>query len=218
MPRSSILNTTTRTTTSVFGLVLAIAGFEHGFFEALQGNIATDGLMIQAIGKDMQLWKYGSEEAFTLIPNFLVTGILAMLISVVIMVWSIFLIHQKHAITIFLILFIILTMVGGGMGFTPFYLVVWAYARKIHSPLTWWRKRLTSKAGLWLPRLWPYTLAIATLTLLMAIGLAIFGYLPGVTNPELLLGITWSLLLVAMIFINLTYFASFAKDINYILK
>lgn len=215
MPRSNILNITTRTTTSIFGLLLAIAGFEHGFFEALQGNTATSGLIIQAIGKDMQWWKYGSEEAFTIIPNFLITGILAMLTSVVIMAWSIFLIHQKRAVTIFLILFIILTVVGGGMGFTPFYLVVWAYARKVHSPLAWWRKRLTPKASLWLSRLWPYTLAITVVSLLIAIELAVFGYLPGVTNPELLLGVTWSLLLVAMIFINLTYFASFAKDINY---
>lgn len=215
MPQLSSLNTTVRITTSIFGVLLAIAGFEHGFFETLQGNTATSGLIIQAIGKDMQWWKYGSEEAFTIISNFLVTGLLVMLTSAVIMAWSIFFIHQKRAPSVFLILFIILTMVGGGIGFTPFYLVVWAYARKIHSPLMWWKESFTPKTILWLSRLWPYTLAIAVLSLLIAIELAIFGYFPGVTNPDLLLGITWSLLLVAMIFINLTYFSSFAKDIHY---
>lgn len=212
MATSHSINPATRITTSLFGVLLALAGFEHGLFETLQGNTATNGLIIQAIGKDMQRWAYGSEEAFTIIPNFLITGILTILISIVIMIWSFFFIHQKRAATIFLILFILLTMVGGGIGFTPFYLVVWAYARKIHAPLSWWKNKLPSQARLWLSYLWPYTLTVTLFCFLMAIELAIFGYFPGVINPEVLLGITWSLLLVAMILINLTYVAGFAKD------
>ena len=61
----------TRIITSTLGILLAIAGFSHGFFEAIQGNTPTNSLIIQAIGADNQMWEHGSEEAFTLIPNFL---------------------------------------------------------------------------------------------------------------------------------------------------
>jgi len=70
---------------------------DHGFFETLHGNIPTTGLFVQAIGPANRFWIYGTEDAFTIIPNFLVTGILAMVLSVVIIVWSARYIQQKNS-------------------------------------------------------------------------------------------------------------------------
>ena len=76
--------------------LLAFAGFEHGFFEALQGNRATGGFFIQAIGESIRWWQYGDEGAFTLVPNFLITGILAMLFAVATLVWAIVGVRRKR--------------------------------------------------------------------------------------------------------------------------
>ena len=71
------MNRTTKTIISYLGLMLALGGIDHGIFETLQGFTPTPGLVIQAIGPLERYWVHGSEEAFTIIPNFLVTGILA---------------------------------------------------------------------------------------------------------------------------------------------
>ena len=81
-----LLNRTTGKITATLGILFAAAGFEHGLFAALQGNKPTDGLIIQAIGESMQSWEFGGEEALTIIPNFLVTGICAMCVSVFIII------------------------------------------------------------------------------------------------------------------------------------
>ena len=129
-------NKTTRIIAGTLGILLAIAGFEHGLFEVLQGNKPTDGLVIQAIEESMRWWKYGTEEAFTIIPNYLITGICAMSVSVIIIIWSLFFVDKRHGTIVFLLLFILLTLVGGGIGFVPFFIVTWAYATRMKKPLT----------------------------------------------------------------------------------
>jgi hypothetical protein len=99
------MNTATRSIVAVIGVILAIAGISHGFFEILQGNTATDGLIIQAIGDAQQRWQYGTEEAFTIVPNFLATGVLAIAASLAIAIWSVGFLHTQRGATIFGLLF-----------------------------------------------------------------------------------------------------------------
>lgn len=53
------MNTVTKKIVTVIGIVLGVAGINHGFFETLQGNPPTPGLLIQAIGPDQRMWFYG---------------------------------------------------------------------------------------------------------------------------------------------------------------
>lgn len=207
-------NKTTRKITGVIGVLLAFAGFEHGLFAALQGNKPVDGFFIQAIGDSMKWWEYGTEGAFTVVPNYLITGILAMGVVVFIIFWSLFFVHKKHGSSVFLVSFILLTLVGGGIGFIPFFVVTWAYATRLDKPLSWWRRKLNPKVRKNLGKLWPYTLIAVAICWLLAIGIAIFGYFPGQTDPEILLSICWTFLLFAMIFINLSFVSGFANDIK----
>lgn len=96
-----------------FGL---FSGVNHGIFEILQGNTATGGLVIQAIGEAQRFWPLGTEEAFTIIPNFMVTGILLIIVGLAIVIWSIWFLPGKHGRTVFLGLFILSFLVGGGIG------------------------------------------------------------------------------------------------------
>ncbi len=187
------MNRATKTIVTVAGVLLGIAGMEHGFFEALQGNTPTDGLIIKAIGADLHLW--GTEEAFTLIPNFLITGILAMLVGLAIVLWSVWFVQTRYGPLVLGLLFIALFLVGGGIAaqvvFAPF---VWAAATRIHAPLTWWRKILPEPVRRVLAKLWPYFLTMGALSLLVGLFIAIFGYVPGVdaNDSERILAICWS--------------------------
>lgn len=80
------MNRATRITVATLGIVFAVSGLSHGFFEVLQGNTPTEGMFISAIGEAHRMWPHGNEYAFTLIPNFLVTGIVAMLIGLLIII------------------------------------------------------------------------------------------------------------------------------------
>lgn len=142
-------NRATRLITSIFGVALAVAAFHHGFFEFLQGNTATNGILIQAIGEQHRYWIHGTEEAITIIPNFLFTGLLAMAISVFAAVWSVKYINTKHGSSVFLSTFIVLTLVGGGLAHIVFFLPVWAYGTRIDKSLDFWNRLFRRTSGVY---------------------------------------------------------------------
>ncbi len=96
------------------GIVAGIAGMEHGFFEMLQGNNIINGHVIEAIGSAQRFWVYGTEPAFTLIPNFLITGITATIISIILIIWSAVFIDNKYSVLAVLGLSVIMFLTGGG--------------------------------------------------------------------------------------------------------
>ncbi len=186
------MNKATRTIASTMGVILGIAGLDHGLFETWQGNVPTPGLIIQAIGERQRLWTHGTEEAFSLVPNFLATGILAMLAALGVVIWSVVFLHKKHGPTVFLLLCVLLFLVGGGIAQIVFFIPAWLAATRINQPLTWSRKLLANSFGRGLAKVWPGALAAGSVLFLFGLEIAVFGYFPGVTDPERLLGICWS--------------------------
>jgi len=207
-----LVNKATRIITITLGILLAVAGLEHGLFEALQGSTPTNGFFIQAINKTMQRWAYGGEDALTIISNYLVTGIASMSVSVFIIIWSVLFVHRSHGPVVLLLLFILLTLVGGGIGFIPFFIVTWAYATRINKPLIWWKRILKGKASTSIASIWPYTLSAAFVCWGIAIEIAILGYFPGQSDAEVLIAIVWAFLLATMLLINISYVSGFAYD------
>lgn len=189
------MNRATRTVASAMGLILGLSGIDHGIFEILQGSRPTGGMIIQAIGPDLQIWKYGGEEAFTLIPNFLVTGILAVLVGMALMVWSVLFLDRKRGASVFGLLIILLFLVGGGIAapivFGPF---AWLAATRIRKPLTWGQKTIPESIRWALAPVWPYTVGIGGVSMLIGLYIAITGDVPGVStsDPERVLTICWS--------------------------
>jgi hypothetical protein len=207
------MNRATRTIVSALGVALGIAGLDHGFFEAFQGNLQTPGLFIQAIGPANRMWIYGTEDAFTLVPNFLITGILAMTVSLVMMIWCLGFIHKQNGVPVFIMLCVLLFLVGGGVAEAFMFIPAWVVASQVNRPLTGWRKILSKSAG-WLAHAWPFSLAIGSMLFLMALEIAIAGFVPGVNDPNLKQYICWSLLGIAFGAFFLTFLAGFANDIQ----
>jgi len=206
--------TARRITALVLCILIGASGINHGFFEAIQGWKPTSGLVVQAIGEAQRMWPHGTEEALTVVPNFLITGILAMCTGLTIIVWSIGFIQKKHGTLTLLLLFIILFLAGGGIAQVLFFLPTWAYSTRIDKPLQWWRRILPERGGRSLSSIWKWSLAACSLLFLMALEIAIVGFFPGITNQDMLLYVCWGFLAISWILLHVSFVSAFAHDIS----
>jgi len=209
-------NTATRTVVSTLGVLVGIGSIDHGLLETVQGYRPTPGLIVNALGAGYRwtVWKQGGEGAFTLIPNFLVTGIIATLLGVLMILWALRFIHAKHGPAVFLLLGIASFLTGGGIAQIVLFTIVWGLATRIRSRLTFWRWLIPPPARPALGCLWPWTLTAATVLFLGALEIAIFGYVPGNFSQMQLLHICWSILGIALLFYILSILSGFARDIE----
>jgi hypothetical protein len=204
----------TRIITATVGVIFGLSGVNHGLFESLQGNKSTSGLVIHAIGEAQRFWELGTEDAFTIVPNFLITGILSMLIGFVIVFWSLRGLGRGNGPAIFLGLFVLLFLVGGGIGQIAFFIPAWAFATRIHKPLDWWRKILPQRIRPMLSALWPFTLLLSIVAILIGVEIAIFGYFPGMSDPVVLQNTAMSFVLASAILNILTFIAGIGHDLR----
>ena len=212
------MNRATKTIVSTVGVILGISGLDHGIFEILQGNTSTNGLLIEAIGPNHIMWEHGGEGAFTILPTFLLTGIMAVVTGVAMIVWSLKYIDSKRGPLVFFILNLLLFLFGGGIA-APIliYPAAGLAATRIHKPLTWWRNVLPERIRPALTKLWPYTLTIAVISMLIGLYIAVTGHIPGVSpgNPDLILVIDLTIVFVGGLGMFLVSFLSgFAADIQ----
>jgi hypothetical protein len=88
----------TKTAATWLGVVAGFAGLEHGYFEFLQGNTPTPGLAFPSWGPPCvpeEIW-HACEPAMSIVPNFMITGILAMLLSLALIVWAGWFVQRRH--------------------------------------------------------------------------------------------------------------------------
>ena len=208
-------NRRTRITASTIGILLGMAGMlNHGIFEILQGNTSTNGFFIEAIGEDHRFWIHGTEAAFTIIHNFLITGIFAVLFGWAIIFWSVKYIHIKHGATVFLVLLLLLTLVGGGIGYILLFVPTWAFATRINKPLHQWKKVLPARWRKVLAALWIYALVLTSVAWLILMEMGIFGYFPGQNDPDTILSIVFGFLFASSILACITFICAIAGDME----
>jgi hypothetical protein len=80
--------------------------------------------------------------------------------------------------------------------------------------LNWWQKILSPKFRGLLSGVWPFTLGAVVVCFLVALEIAVFGFVPSVSDPDQLLSICWSLLLLAWILMLFTFVCGFADDLQ----
>jgi len=203
---------------STLGVIFGLAGFEHGFFETLQGNVTPEihwvngNPMIYAIGEAQRFWLYGFEYAYTLIPNFLVTGILAMLISLLVIFWSVIFVQKKHGWLIFLLLSTLQYLVGGGSAQYGPAIIIGLSVFWVNSPLRLWRaflpiqvRQIFAKPWLWLIIAFALIFCQSTIT-------AVFGFFYGIHDPEHINQIAWGMLYVMIALLPVMIISAFAHD------
>ena len=149
----------TRIVAATFGFLAGIAGLEHGLFEILQGNIHPATFMFPSMGAPCnaaQIW-HACETAMNILPNLLVAGILTVVLSLVVMLWSLVFVQRKHGGSLLILLSIVLLLAGGGF-FPPLIGIAGGLAgTRINIPL---RARPASNLSRFATKLWPWPLVI----------------------------------------------------------
>jgi hypothetical protein len=148
----------TRIVATAFGFIAGIAGLEHGYFEILQGSTRPLSLMFASMGSPCipeKIWN-ACEPAMTILPNFLITGILTIILGLLIMVWSAAFIQRKNGGLILILLSVAQLLFGGGF-FPPIIgLIGGAAGIQINKPLVGNPGSVTR----FVAKLWPWPLVI----------------------------------------------------------
>ena len=199
----SYINNSTRVYTTILGLFVGISGIVHGLYEVFQGNKATEGFYLPSIG------------AVTLIPNYLFTGIAAIVVGIFILIWSIGFIQTKSGPGIFLFSSILLFFVGGGVAHILIFLIAWLVSTNIRSSLSFWERIISKHLRGTFSKIWLPVLVAGLLFVLSGVLIWIFIIPPGeireITSTHYLL---WSLLLVGVFLLIVDIILGFSRDIE----
>ena len=149
----------TKTVAGWFGVLAGFAGLEHGYFEIQQGNTSPAGIMFASMGSPCvpeRSWS-ACEPAMSLIPNFLITGVVTVLLGVLILIWAGAFVQRTHGGAVLIGLSVVLLLLGGGF-FPPLFGVLGGLAgTRISQPLS---RRTISNSLRFAATLWPWPLVI----------------------------------------------------------
>jgi hypothetical protein len=207
-------NKATHVLASTLGVLVGIGSVEHGVLECMQGLAPTPGLFVNALGRGYSwtTWKEGGEGAFTVLPNFLSSGITAGLLGVFMIAWALCGLRSRYGPSLFLCLGAMSFVTGGGVAQAVLILLTFSVAKEIHSPLAFWRRVFPRQFLKTLGRFWAYTLITSVALFLVALEIAIFGYIPGVANPVTLLHACWTVIAAALAIYIISVSSGFAHD------
>jgi len=203
------MRSATRALISTFGGIVGLIGIEHGLGAVMQGNIAPSGLIFPSWPESVFFSSLGGEPALSVVPNLLATGILAILVSSIYLVWAVWFVERKHSGLVLMLLSAPMLLMGGGI-FPPILgFIIGAAATRMHAPLTWWRTHLSAGSRNSLAALWPWFFGACVLTWIsMFPGVAVLSYFFGITDTNLI----FALLICMFGFLFLTGLAGFARD------
>jgi hypothetical protein len=209
-------NSASRAVAATLGVLTGVGSMEHGLLECLQGWRPTPGLLIYALapGNSWTALKEGGEGALTLIPNFLLTGVVAMLLGAAMLVWAVWRIHLVHGPAGFLLLGVSSLLTGGGVAQVALILLTWGVSTRIGARLGFWRRVIPRRVRHMLARLWRGTLTAATVCFLLAVEVAVFGYVPGIKEATAIQHLCWAFVGGGLVLYCFSAVAGFAADVE----
>ena len=142
----------------------------------------------------------------TVLPTFYLTGILAIILGLITIIWSLCFVHHRYGGQVLILLSIALLLFGGGI-FPPLIGIIGGtFGTHINKPLSWWRSHLSGRPLLVLVKLWPWTI------ILFFVWLA-GQWIVGALFPDLMLALAWFNILWILVLLVLTPFTALASDI-----
>jgi hypothetical protein len=200
------MNKATTTLFLTLGILAGIMGIEHGIGEVLEGYRPTEGVFILSWPKSAFFEIMSGEPAMTIIPNYLVTGLLAIFFSCIFLV---VLVKPRKPVPILFALLFLMLLTGGGFGPAILGIIAVLIALKRNSSFQTWSK-LPSKFHSVFSMLWPWSFGLCLLGWLMLFpGAALIVFFTGVDHALLMI----IPILVAFVFIPITLFLGFSRDI-----
>ena len=189
----------TRIVVATFGTLVAFAGVEHGVGEILQGPVAPAGLAIKSWSDVRAFEILGGEPAMTVIPNLLVTGVLAVIVALMLGIWSVMFVDRRYGGLVLIALSVLLLLVGGGFGPPLMGIILGIAAMRIGAA----SRRPPGSVARAVGRVWPWVLGVGVLGYLSLVpGLVVLSWGFGVSDPNLVLvlsAVSFAALLLAAI-------------------
>jgi hypothetical protein len=167
-------NPSVKITASALGALAGVSGLISGYYEILQGDLAPSGLWNSFIGPSYSMYDNGVYEVLTVVPSFHLTGLLAMVVSSVALVWALGFLHRKHGAPVMLLLAVTQCLVGGAW-VLDLGIFTSILATRINNPLDWWRTHLPEKAQKILAQLWPWSVVAYSILSVMLLGATVLG-------------------------------------------
>ena len=185
--RNAGTNSATRIVVSTFGALVAFAGIEHGVGEILQGPLAPGGVAIESWPDVKAFQILAGEPAMTVIPNLLVTGVLAVIVALAFGIWSVTFVERRHGGLVLIALSVLLLLVGGGFAPPLMGIILGIAATRIGAV----SRRPPGGVARAMGRVWPWALGVGVLGYLgLFPGLVVASWLFGVSDPNLVLGLS----------------------------
>lgn len=182
--RTRLATSATRIVVSTFGAVVAFAGFEHGVGEILQGPVAPGGLAIESWPDVKAFAILGGEPALTVVPNLLVTGVLAVIVALAFGIWSVMFVERRHGGLVLIGLSVLLLLVGGGFAPPLMGIILGVAATRIGAA----SRRPSGSIATAVGRAWPWVLGVGVIGYLALVpGLVVLSWMFGVSDPNLVL-------------------------------
>jgi hypothetical protein len=202
-PTRTSKNRSTALFVAILGTVIGVSGAIHGVHSILKGNTPTGGMLLPSIG------------AFTIVQNYLLTGILAVGLGMAVVVWTIGFIDRAYGPAVFVALSVALFLVGGGIAEVAFILLTALLSTRIHHPLGRWQRAAATRFGLVLSRLWPYAITLAFSVFLIGYSFWLLVLPPGeVRQIGTLHYVTWVFLSIGFMLLVLVVPCGFMRDIQ----
>ncbi len=194
----------TRLFVTIQGVLFGLIGMTHGLYEIMQGNVPTGGYLLDKIG------------AFTVIHNFLLTGIAAVCVGLLIAVWTVAFLPGKYGPLVFLFLALLLFLVGGGFAPMLFFVITFLVSTRLGKPLNGWQRISSPAFRERLAGLWPGFFIAGYLFLLTGIAIWLILTPPGTIFEEHQTNyfICWAALIIGLILQMLTIVSGFSFDIE----
>ncbi|MFA6904114.1 MAG: hypothetical protein WC236_13645 [Gallionellaceae bacterium] len=170
----------------VFGILGGLGGIVHGVGEVLQGNIKPDEMFFSSWTQGPIALYLDGDPAFSVIPNFFVTGVFTLVVSTLVVLWSCVFIEKKHGGFVLISLSIAMLLVGGGVGPPTLALLAGISGVGINATYSWWRVHLNKNIQHILGTLWPWIFGVCVVNgLFLVIGHVIAVYFFAPVNAEI---------------------------------
>jgi hypothetical protein len=194
----------------IFSIIVGLVGMEHAVGEILQGDVIPSGMFIESWPDNEHFRIMAGEPAMTIIPNMRVTGIIAVIMSLITGIWGVMFVDRKGGGYILILFSVLLLLVGGGFGPPLIGIIVGAVATRINKPLRMWRRLLPDGVRPMLSRIWPWTLAASVLGFFTVFpGLILLGHFFGYDNADIVPALT----LFNFLMLLATIICGYARDL-----
>ena len=201
----------TRIMISAMGAFVGLMGIEHGIGEVLQGRRAPDGVFILSWPESEFFRILSGEPALTILPDLFLTGILAILFSLLYLLVSTLYVQNRKGSLILFLLAVGMLLFGGGIFPPLFGILIAAAATRVHVPLEDLHKYLSPRLVHVLGKFWPCSLVACLLAWLsMFPGIPLLNYIFGFDNELLIFGLLFCM--IGFLFTSLI--AALARDVE----